>query len=71
MNTDDPEIKRLLDELAALRETAKRRLELLRKCEWSSPGVYASNTKTFCPLCGGNQRHKPDCPLAAELKEPR
>lgn len=54
----------LLDELDKLRETAQRRLELLRKCEWG--GHEQGTSFAWCPCCQ-SQGHKPDCVLAREL----
>lgn len=56
--------------LTQVEATAQRRLELLRNCEWSSYSVDGA----CCPICGTylrslKQPHRPDCPLAAELKE--
>lgn len=62
------QLDQLEAELAQLRTTAKRRLELLRKCEWMGH-VYAK----VCPNCGHSKMdgHANDCNWAAELKEPR
>lgn len=61
--------QRLLDEIATLRDTAKRRLKLLRSLNDANRlHIYPA---IFCCECGAafHGGHKPNCPLAAELKE--
>ena len=49
----------------ALRETAERRLELLRRCEWA-----LDDAGYFCQICEKPKpNHARDCALAAELKQ--
>lgn len=55
--------QRLLDELATLRATAQRRLELLRKVD------QVTTHCIFCCCGTEGDDHSPDCPLAAALKE--
>lgn len=50
--------------LVRVEATAKRRLELLRKCEFVPSGFL--NMKQ-CPICRGLY-HTTTCPLAAELQ---
>lgn len=68
VHASSKDIVRLENELATLRATAQRRLELLRKCEWSMPCAF--DFRNQCPICQGYiAEHKPNCPLAQELKE--
>ena len=52
---------RARNELAALRETADRRLRLLRKL------VENDFQNEWCPFCTNHRGHAPDCELEKEL----
>lgn len=52
------------DEQFAMYQAAPKMLAMLRKCEYANDGM--------CPFCGiipWKKFHKPDCELAALLKE--